>query len=45
MKEPELKSCLAALAEMLLHPWWTNPRFQGFYKCVDGIGKIPYISC
>jgi hypothetical protein len=31
MKEPELISCLAALAEVLLYSWWTNPRFHCFH--------------
>ncbi|XP_055999413.1 uncharacterized protein LOC130048586 [Ostrea edulis] len=39
MKEPELKASLDALAEVLMYPWWTNPRFQVFYKCVNGLYK------
>lgn len=39
LKESQLKDRLDALAEVMLYPWWTNPRFQGFYKCVSDLYK------
>lgn len=38
-KESELKDRLDALAEVMLYPLLTNPRFQWFYKCVSDLYK------